>query len=82
MNRIPNGTLVRLPDGTTAAAYYDNARRDGTYRTAQHNDATGGTRVDEGWRREQLTPIEPDPDPETIRGFRRAALEHPWSVQK
>jgi hypothetical protein len=50
--RIPNGTLVTLPDGSTATAYLD---RDGTYRTAQVNSVTGGTRIDLGWRREQLT---------------------------
>ncbi len=53
---IPNGTKVQLDDGTTATAYYDP--RDGTYSTAQLNQVTGGTRVDEGWRREQLTVIE------------------------
>lgn len=52
-NIIPNGTQVTLPDGTIATAYYD--RRDESYRTAQRNPVTGGTRVDEGWRREQLT---------------------------
>lgn len=51
-NRIPNGTLVQLDDGTTALAYNDP---DGTYRTAQLNPVTRGTRVDLGWRREQLT---------------------------
>lgn len=50
-NRIPNGTLVKLDDGTTALAYLD---RDGTYRTAQRSQF-GGTRIDLGWRREQLT---------------------------
>jgi hypothetical protein len=55
MNRIPNGTLVTLSDGSQATAYYDG---DGTYRTAQRNPVTGGTRVDLGWRREQLTPVE------------------------
>lgn len=54
-NRIPNGSLVRLDDGSTATAYYDP--RDGTYRTAQRNRVTRGTRIDEGWRREQLTVI-------------------------
>jgi hypothetical protein len=53
-NRIPNGTPVQLDDGTTALAYYDG---DGTYRTAQRNRVTGGTRVDLGWRREQLTQV-------------------------
>ena len=55
-NRIPNGTLVTLDDGSKATAYFDP--RNGTYRTAQTNPVTGGTRVDEGWRREQLTPVE------------------------
>ncbi len=48
---IPNGTLVTLPDGSTATAFYQSW--DDTYRTAQV--VTGGTRVDIGWRREQLT---------------------------
>lgn len=51
-NRIPNGTKVTLADGTAALAYND---ADGTYRTTQRNLATGGNRVDFGWRREQLT---------------------------
>lgn len=51
-NRIPNGTKVTLADGTAALAYND---ADGTYRTTQRNPATGGNRVDFGWRREQLT---------------------------
>lgn len=55
-NRIPNGTLVQLDDGTIATAYYDG--RDGTYRTAQRNPVTGGTRIDLGWRREQLRPVD------------------------
>jgi len=55
-NRIPNGTLVQLDDGTTALAYYNG---DGTYRTAQTNPVTRGCRVDVGWRREQLTPVQP-----------------------
>lgn len=70
-DRIPNGTTVRLDDGTTAAAYYDG--RDGTYRTSQVNPVTGGLRIDLGWRREQLTPIEEPID--TVRligGGRRA----------
>lgn len=50
-NRIPNGTLVWLDDNTLAYAYRD---RDGSYRTAQQNPVTGGTRIDLGWRREQL----------------------------
>lgn len=54
-NRIPNGTLVKLDDGSLATAYFD---RDGTYRTAQRNPVTGGTRVDYGWRREQLTVVD------------------------
>lgn len=54
-NRIPNGTPVMLDDGTTALAYYDG---DGTYRTAQRNRATGGNRIDLGWRREQLTVVD------------------------
>lgn len=53
-NRIPNGSLVRLDDGSEATAYYDP--RDGTYRTAQPS-GHGGQRVDHGWRREQLTVI-------------------------
>lgn len=53
-NRISNGTPVQLDDGTTAIAYHDE---DGTYRTAQRNRATGGMRIDLGWRREQLTPV-------------------------
>ena len=52
---IPNGTLVTLDDGSTATAHLD---ADGTYRTAQVNPVTGGTRVDLGWRREQLTVVE------------------------
>lgn len=55
-NTIPDGTLVTLDDGSKATAYYDP--RDGTYRTAQRNPVTGGTRIDEGWRREQLTVAE------------------------
>lgn len=51
MKTIPNGTEVRLGDGSTAIAYFDP--RYGTYRTAQPN-GFGGVRVDEGWRREQL----------------------------
>ncbi len=51
-NRIPNGTTVKLSDGSTALAYYDG--RDNTYRTAQVNPVTGGTRIDLGWRRSQL----------------------------
>lgn len=54
-NRIANGTTVKLDDGTLATAYYDRA--DGTYRTAQKNLVTGGTRIDTGWRRDQLTPV-------------------------
>lgn len=46
------GTKVRLDDGTIAYATYD--RRDGTYQTSQPNLTTGGTRIDAGWRREQL----------------------------
>lgn len=42
-DRIPNGTLVKLPDGT--------------YRTSQTNRGTYGLRIDEGWRREQLTVV-------------------------
>ncbi len=53
--RIPNGTTVRLDDGTTATSYYD--AREGTYTTAQANPVTGGTRIDQGWRREQLTVV-------------------------
>lgn len=53
-NRIPNGSLVRLSDGSTATAYYDP--RDGTYRTTQPS-GFGGYRIDEGWRREQLTVV-------------------------
>ena len=48
--RIPNGTQVRLPDGSLATAYHDG---DGTYRTAQPS-GHGGTRVDVGWRRDFL----------------------------
>lgn len=57
---IPNGTLVRLPDGSTALAYHDTSIGRpwaGRYRTAQRNAATGGDRVDAGWRRDQLTVI-------------------------
>lgn len=54
-NRIPNGTKVKLDDGSEALAYFDP--RCGTYRTAQRNPVTGGTRIDEGWRREQLTVV-------------------------
>lgn len=53
MNRIPNGTLVTLDDGSKAIATFDG--RDGTYRTAQVNPVTGGIRYDYGWRREQLS---------------------------
>lgn len=53
-NRIPNGSLVQLDDGSQALAYAD---RDGTYRTVQMNLVTRGQRVDIGWRREQLTPL-------------------------
>jgi hypothetical protein len=52
---IPSGTLVTLPDGTEARAYLD---LDGTYTTAKlssHSDH--GTRVDHGWRQEQLTVV-------------------------
>lgn len=49
---LPASTLVTLPDGSLAAAYYDP--RDRSYTTAQRNPVTGGTRVDVGWRREQL----------------------------
>lgn len=52
--RIPNGTRVRLDDGSLATAYYDG---DGTYRTVQPS-GHGGMRVDLGWRREQLEVIE------------------------
>ena len=51
----PNGTKVRLDDGSVALACYD--ARDRTYHTAQRNPVTGGTRIDEGWRREQLTVV-------------------------
>lgn len=54
MTRIPNGTQVRLSDGSEATAHFDP--RDGTYRTAQPS-GHGGTRIDEGWRREQLEVI-------------------------
>lgn len=50
-NALPNGCTVRLPDGNTATCYREP---DGTYRTVQLNEATGGQRVDLGWRREQL----------------------------
>jgi hypothetical protein len=60
-NRIPNGTTVQLDDGTTALAYADV---DGTYRTAQRNPVTGGTRVDLGWRREQLRALPGYPTPQ------------------
>lgn len=50
MTRIPNGTQVRLDDGSLATAYYDG---DDTYRTSQPS-GHGGTRIDRGWRREQL----------------------------
>lgn len=52
MKNIANGSKVKLDDGTLATAYRD---ADGTYRTAQRNLVTGGTRIDLGWRREQLT---------------------------
>jgi hypothetical protein len=52
MRHISNGTMVSLPDGTSAVAYRD---RDGTYRTVQRNPVTGGVRVDLGWRLEQFT---------------------------
>jgi hypothetical protein len=57
-SHIPNGALVTLPDGTEARAYLD---LDGTYTTcttaqlSSHGDH--GTRVDHGWRREQLTVV-------------------------
>ena len=54
MNNIRNGTRVRLDDGSIATAYNEPG---GTYRTAQRNPVTGGTRIDLGWRREQLTVI-------------------------
>jgi hypothetical protein len=54
MTNIKNGTLVKLDDGTTATAFRDS---DGTYRTSQRNLVTGGTRIDLGWRREQLTVV-------------------------
>lgn len=66
-NRIPNGSRVRLPDNSVAVAYYDG----GTYRTAQRNPATGGTRVDLGWRREQLTMISSIDTGRLIGGGRR-----------
>lgn len=51
------GTKVRLDDGSIAHASPD--RRvgvpwDGTYRTVQVNQTTGGRRYDTGWRRDQL----------------------------
>jgi hypothetical protein len=49
-NHIPNGSLVRLPDGTEARAYRDP--RDGTYATVQ--PFNGVQRRDEGWRRDFL----------------------------
>jgi hypothetical protein len=55
---IPNGSTVKLDDGTTAVAYFDP--RDRTYWTVQTNPVTGGVRTDEGWRREQLTVLAPD----------------------
>lgn len=61
---IPNGALVQLDDGSTALAYYDG---DGTYRTAQMNLVTKGTRIDIGWRREQLLVID-------VRDDRRPGL--------
>lgn len=59
-NRIPSGTPVTLPDGSTAIAYPDcgiGRPWDGRYVTAQTNPVTGGTRRDHGWTREQLTVI-------------------------
>lgn len=59
MTHIPNGALVRMPDGSIARAYPD---LDDTYRTAQpsgHSDH--GVRVDLGWRREQLEVVTPEP---------------------
>ena len=49
------GTRVRLPDGTLATVSSSvgiGRPWDGTYTTRQ--PSTFGTRVDEGWRREQL----------------------------
>lgn len=54
MTRLPNGTRVHLPDGSEALAYYDGNSR---YRTAQPS-GYGGVRVDHGWVREFLAPIE------------------------
>lgn len=54
---ISNGTKVRLPDGSTAIAYRDcgiGRPWAGRYITSQLNPATGGTRCDHGWRRDQL----------------------------
>ena len=64
-DHIQNGTLGTLPDGSTATAYLD---RDGTYRTAQVNPVTGGTRVDLGWRGEQLMVVEPAAEPRDLAG--------------
>lgn len=59
-DRIPSGTLVRLPDGTSATCYPDcgiGCPWDGCYVTVQPNPVTGGTRRDEGWSRDQLAVV-------------------------
>ena len=51
------GARVQLDDGSEAWTYPTlrvGCAWDGTYTTRQRNLVTGGTRVDEGWSREQL----------------------------
>lgn len=61
---IPHGTLVRLPDGTTATCYPEPG---GRYRTVQGN-LVGGSRVDTGWTREQLEVVpEVVPEQKAVR---------------
>lgn len=60
VDTLPNGTLVRLSDGSEATAYRDcgiGRPWDGRYVTCQTNPVTGETRRDEGWTREQLEVI-------------------------
>ena len=60
-NALPHGTRVRLPDGSEAFAYREcgiGRPWDGYYVTCQVNLVTGGTRFDEGWRREQLVVVD------------------------
>lgn len=55
MTRLAPGIPVRVDDNSLALAYPEG---DGTYRTEQRDPVTGGMRVETGWRREQLTPVE------------------------